>query len=185
MSTVIVAPGDLVLQDPADSRVYRFNWDDLAAAVTLASSTFSITGINPLGLTLNLAVTSLVYVDPTLTITTAVPHGYSTNDFITLAGVTPVEMNVTLNVTVVTPTTFTMSFSGYPPPTGVPGATATKGLDLVSVLTAAPYNSRWSQFRFTANGVRNGMVEIANRIVTSETPSQVIERSFRILLQDL
>lgn len=194
MSTILIQPGDCVVQDPAASKVYAFDWstDNLALGaiipVITGSSAFKITGLNPQGLTLNLVVTALVYSDPTLTITTAAPHGYTTGDAITLSGL-PLALdsswpNGTWPITVLTPTTFTMAFSGYAQPSGVVGVTVSRGLDQVSILTAAPYNSRWTQVRFTPNGLRGGLVEIANRIISNETPTQAKELSFQILVQD-
>ena len=51
MSTVSVRSGDLVILDPAESRVIQFDWDaeNLAAAVTISTSTFTITAIQQAG----------------------------------------------------------------------------------------------------------------------------------------
>lgn len=195
MSVILIQPGDCVVQDPAASKVYAFDWstDNLALGaiipVVTGSSAFKITGLNPQGLTLNLVVTSLVYVDPILTITTAAPHGYSAADFITLAGLPVAPDSNGMNgtwpiVTVPTPTTFTFGFGGYAAPSSSIGVTVSRGLDQTSILTGAPYNSRWTQLRFTPNGVRGGLFEIANRIITNETPGQAKELSFQILVQD-
>ena len=37
MSLVTIQPGDLIIKDPSDSKVYVFDWDtvNLAAAVTI------------------------------------------------------------------------------------------------------------------------------------------------------
>jgi hypothetical protein len=53
MSTTI-APGGLLRMDPADVRVIQFDWDDaaLAAAVTISTSTFTITTVKQNGLTI-------------------------------------------------------------------------------------------------------------------------------------
>lgn len=47
MSAVSVKSGDLVVVDPAESRVIQFDWDaeNLATAVTITTSTFTITAV--------------------------------------------------------------------------------------------------------------------------------------------
>ena len=47
MSTVSVKSGDLVVMDPAESRILQFDWDaeNLATSVTISTSTFTITAI--------------------------------------------------------------------------------------------------------------------------------------------
>jgi len=49
MSATTVSPGGLIVQDPNDKRVYVFDWDveNLAAGVTIISSSFTITAIRP------------------------------------------------------------------------------------------------------------------------------------------
>jgi len=44
MSTITIVPGALVTKDPADVKVYEFDWDadNLAASVTIATSAFSV-----------------------------------------------------------------------------------------------------------------------------------------------
>jgi len=53
MSTVTVAPGDLITMDPSDKKVVTFDFDtsNLAAAVTLASFTITITALRQIGVT--------------------------------------------------------------------------------------------------------------------------------------
>jgi len=108
MSQVIILNGDQVSKDPADSKVYVFDWDtnNLAAAVTISTSTWTITPIYP-----------------------------STTD-----------------------------------------AVLTK--DQESVLAG----SRKTQVRLSA-GTLGQTYEIANKVVTSESPAQTKERSFRILVE--
>jgi len=50
MSAVIVPPGTEVPKDPSDIKVYQFDWDtnNLAATVTISTSTWTITAIAPL-----------------------------------------------------------------------------------------------------------------------------------------
>jgi hypothetical protein len=49
MATVTISPGALVTKDPSDIKVYIFDWDaeNLAAAVSITTSSFSITAIRP------------------------------------------------------------------------------------------------------------------------------------------
>lgn len=53
MSAVTIRSGDLLILDPAESRVVQFDWDadNLASAVTISTSTFTITAITQSGAT--------------------------------------------------------------------------------------------------------------------------------------
>jgi hypothetical protein len=110
MSTVIIENGDLVPKDPADIKVYVFDWDtsNLAATVTISTSTWTITPISP----------------------------------------------------------------------SITDAVLTK--DQESILAG----SRKTQVRLTA-GTLGQIYEIANKVVTTETPAQTKERSFRVLVENL
>lgn len=110
MATLTISTGDQVTKDPADIKVYAFDWDtlNLAAAVTIQTSTWTITPIVP-----------------------------STTD-----------------------------------------AVLTK--DNESILAG----NRKTQVRLTA-GTIGQTYEIANKIVTNESPSQTKERSFRVLIEQL
>jgi hypothetical protein len=189
MSVIIVRPGDLVVQDPNDSKVYAFDWatENLPVGIAIVyPGPLSITGLNPSGAALNLAVTSFTVDGGGVAhVTTETPHGYTTNDSITIDHVVPAEYNFTFAVIVTSPTTFTYSFGIGNPITDITRVTASKGLDNVAVLTSPPYNSQWVQFRFTPNGYLGALFEIANRILTTENPPQTKERSFRILVQNL
>lgn len=109
MSIVIIQPGGLVRKDPSDIKVYVFDWDtdNLAAAVTIGTSTWTITAIKP-----------------SLT-----------------------DTNLTS--------------------------------DNTSILAGL----RKTQIRLTA-GTLGQTYEIANKIVTNESPSQTKERSFRVLIEN-
>jgi hypothetical protein len=110
MSTIVIQDGDQVTKDPADIKVYKFDWDtnNLAATVTIGTSTWTITPIYP-----------------------------STTD-----------------------------------------AVLTK--DQESILAGL----RTTQVRLSA-GTLGQIYEIANKVVTSETPAQTKERSFRVLIENL
>lgn len=49
MATVTIKAGEMVLKDPADIKVYQVDWDasNLAASVTIVTSTWTITPIRP------------------------------------------------------------------------------------------------------------------------------------------
>lgn len=183
MSTVNIAPGDLVLKDPSASQVYRFSWDLLGSGVTIAFSKFKVTGANALGRALTLPVTSLTFDGINIQVTTGVAHGYSTADVITIAGALEEDYNQAYIVTVLTPTTFEAQAVGLPA-TATGTITAAKGLDQGSILTDAPYNDRFTEVRFTG-GVLGAQYVIANRIVTNEAVIQIKERSFQILIENL
>lgn len=53
MATVSIRPNDMIVLDPSDKRTIVFDWDDdnLAAAVTISSSTWTITAIKQIGAT--------------------------------------------------------------------------------------------------------------------------------------
>jgi len=56
-----------------------------------------------------ISVTSLTRVNAVATAVTAVDHGFTTGDFVTIAGATPAGYNGTWKVTVTSPTVFTYS----------------------------------------------------------------------------
>ncbi len=109
MSTVTIVPGSLVTKDPAESKVYEFDWDtsSLATSVTIVTSTFTITALKPAN------DTALTKDTPTI-----------------MAG------------------------------------------------------SRTTQIRLIG-GTLGARYEIANTIVTNETPAQTKERSFQLLIEQL
>lgn len=193
MSTVIVRNGDTITKDPSDSKVYAFDWDtdNLAEAVTITRSVWKIASVNGVGSSLVQSVTSIARVTTTATVTTPSAHGYATGDYVTIAGATDLttagqisQFDGTFQITVTSPTTFTYAVAD----TGVASASgtlvATDCIDEVSILSAAPYSSRYTQFRFTG-GTLGAIYEIANMILTNETPVQRKERSFRIQIEQL
>lgn len=106
---VTIYDGGTASKDPADILVYQFDWDTLhlAAAVTITTSTWTITAVAPVG-------------DTTLT------------------------------------------------------------KDQESILAG----NRKTQVRLTA-GLLGGEYQVANKIVTNESPAQTIERSFRVVIENL
>lgn len=186
-TTIVVRDGDLVTQDPSDSAVYAFDWDTdhLADGVTIATSKFKLETV--VGTALEISVASITRSGTTATATTASAHGYVTGDSVTIAGAAQAAYNGTFSITVLTPTTFSYTVSGSPatPATISPeftGLTASAGFDNVSILSAAPYSSRYTQFRFTPR-TPSREYEISNTITTDESPSQTKERAFRVSMQ--
>lgn len=255
MSVVIIREGDWVTQDPADAKVYQYDWNEenlasgaiistnkvkitairlperVIASVTRSSTTATVTttaahkfasgdlvtisgatqtdyngtfSITVTGartftytvsgspdtpattttelmaaLVVEIEVSSITRSSSTATVTTTAAHGYATGDDITIAGAVPDAYNGLFEVTVTGATTFTYTVSGSPDTPATGAITASSMIDEVSLLTASPYNSRWTQFRLSK--VRLGsIVEISNRITTNETVTQTKERSFRV-----
>jgi head-tail adaptor len=58
------------------------------------------------------SVTSLTRTSTTATVTTAAPHGYASNDYVTVAGSTPAGYNGRPKITVTGPSSFTYPVSG-------------------------------------------------------------------------
>lgn len=58
------------------------------------------------------AVVSITRASAVATVTTAVPHGYATNDYVQVSGATPTGYNVKAKITVTSPTSFTYSVLG-------------------------------------------------------------------------
>jgi hypothetical protein len=189
MSTVIVRNGDTIGKDPSDSKVYAFDWDtdNLATSVTIATSVWKILAVGVVGSSISQSITSITRVTTTATVTTAAAHGFATDDYVTISGATAAagaisQFNGTFAITVTSTTTFTYTVLN----SGATSASGTlvvaTGIDQVSILSAAPYSSRYTQFRFTG-GTLGAVYEIANMILTNESPAQRKERSFRILIE--
>lgn len=189
MSTVIVRNGDTVLKDPSDSKVYVFDWDtdNLADGVTIATSKWSLGAVNGVGSSLIQSITSITRVTTTATVTTPSAHGFTTGDYVTISGATAAagaisQFNGTFAVTVLTATTFTYTVLN----TGATSATGTlvaaTGIDQDSILSAGAYGSRYTRFRFTG-GTLGAVYELANMILTDESPAQRKERSFKIQIE--
>jgi len=191
MSTVIVRNGDLVPKDPADAKVYTFDWDteNLATGVTIVTSVFKIAAVGSRGSDIVQSITSITRSSTTATVTTDAAHGLSTDDWVTIAGAEPDSgsllspYNGTFQITVTNATTFTYTVSGSPSTPASGTLVLATGIDNVSILSTDPYNSRYTIFRFTG-GILGATYEIANTIVTSESPAQRKERSFRISIED-
>lgn len=73
------------------------------------------------------SVATLVRSGPVVTVTTAAAHGFTTGEWVTIAGAVPLAYNIKGKVTVTGTTTFTFAISGAPatPATGTITATFT------------------------------------------------------------
>lgn len=122
MSIVIIDPGGLAVKDPADSKVFVFDWDqnNLRTGVAISTSTWTI----------------------------LVVAGDNT---------TPLTKDSEVKLTAAESTT-------------------ALGRTVVG-------DDRATRLRLLA-GTLGTLYEIANKIVTNESPSQTKERSFRVLVQD-
>jgi hypothetical protein len=123
MSIVVIQNGGLVGKDPADIKTYCYDWDasNLAPAVTIATSTWTITAISPS------QVDAVLTKDSEAKLTAA-------------QATTALQRTVTLD-------------------------------------------DRATRVRLTA-GTLGQIYEIANKVVTTETPAQTKERSFRVLIEN-
>lgn len=182
--SLTIDDGGLVPIDPNDSRVLDFNYDsktNLATGVTVASSTFRLRRIVPVPI----AVTSITRASTTATVTQTA-HGYLTNDWVTIAGADQSDYNITAQITVLTADTFSYTVANAPttPATGTITSAFGVGKDNPSILAAAPAN-RVTQIRVIGGGDRSvgQLWELANQIVTSETPTQTKEKSVQILVE--
>lgn len=182
-----VLDGAVVPMDPRDSRVFRFDWDtnNLGAGVAIASQAVQVVGMG----TLALAISSITRSGSVATVTTTEAHGLTTGQTVTIAGADQDDYNISASVTVLTSTTFTIAVAGTPATPATGTMTYSRGLsfDNASLLSASPYNSRSTQVRLSAGGpdFLGYRFEIANRIVTDESPSQTKERSFFVVIENL
>lgn len=173
---------ELILLDPGDTMVLPFDWTEhLSDGVAISTSSFVLRGIRPRPL----PITSITRTSATATVTTSAAHGLSTNDWVSIAGADQSAYNVTAQVTVVTSTTFTFAVSGSPttPATGTITYAPGLGQDNASILSAAPYNSQYTQVRLVADAVVGYLFEVSNVIVTNESPAQTRERSIFVLIE--
>jgi len=183
-----VLDGALIPIDPDDERVLSFDYDteSLVAGVTIASQSMQIIPLRPSGVT----VSSITLVSTTATVTTAAAHGFATNDWVTIAGAVQTGYNISAQITVTSTTVFTMTTaSGLTTPATTTGTiVASKGLryDNDSILTDAPYSSRYTQLRLISGGdtYRGYLFEVASRITTDESPSQTKNKSVRVLIEN-
>lgn len=161
MSKIIIRDGDLVTKDPGDIKVYPFDWDsdNLAPGVTIpASSTWTITPVEPRW---------------------SRTKAYVVGDQVVVNGVLY---------------TAAAASTGQLPPNAtywtVTAISLTKDQETILNAAAASValqrtvtgDSRVTQLRLTG-GTLGHLYEVANKVVTNETPAQTKERSFRVLIE--
>lgn len=198
MSSETVDDGTTVVLDPNDSRVITFNWDrrNLPDSALISSSVFDLIAVQPAAL----AISSITRSGTTATVTTAAAHGRSTGDTVTIAGCAQSDYNVTATITVTTTTAFTYTVANSPttPATAATGGAMTYsqglGKDNPSIGAAAIVidgitllANRYTQIRLLAYGPSHvgKRFEIANKIVTNESPTQTKERSFYVVIDNI
>lgn len=181
-----VDDGALVTIDPNDKVVIDFDWhtSNLDTGVAIASSTFYVVPIKPVGA----AISSITRVTTTATVTTAAAHGLATGDYVTIAGADQVDYNITAQVTVTSTTTFTYTVANSPttPATGTIVYGTGLHKDNEDILDDVDHDSRYTQLRLLAQGDEHlgKRFEIANRIVTDAAVAETKERSFFVLIQN-
>lgn len=185
--SLTIRDGDTLELDPLDLRVVTWDWDEdnLDAGVAIATSTFAISADRPDGL----AISSITRAGATATVTTASAHGYATGDWVSVEGADQADYNITAQVIVTSATTWTMTVANAPttPATGTMTVTFGLGKDNATILSAAPYNSRFTQLRLIGGGVRalGRSFRLSATIVTNETPTQTKNKSAIVVIADL
>src|SRR5882757_6760458 len=119
MSTVTIEDGGRYTHDPSDSKVYEFDWgtNNLASIAKALASKFKLTTLT--GTALEKTVTSITRAVNTATVTLTA-HGYSTGDYITIAGASPAgtaapsDYNGTFQITKLTADTFSYAVANSP-----------------------------------------------------------------------
>lgn len=184
-------PNDTIVLDPSDKRVVLFDWDDdnLASGVTIVTSTFTITAIRP-----SQRVLSITRVTTTATVTTAeldgsgtlvaAAHGLATGDYVSIDGADQSDYNITAQITVTAASTFTYTVANSPT-TPATGRIAFGGPSLTKDNPSILSGDRKTQVRLDATTATLGdEYELANAIVTNESPAQTKEQSIRVLIQN-
>jgi hypothetical protein len=191
MSTITVRPNALIRLDAADNRSIQFNYDDdnLAAGVAITTSTFRLI---PIGATAK-RLLSITRTTTTATATTgaynetgtlvAAAHGLSTGQYVTVAGADQTDYNLTAQITVTGATTFTYTVANSPT-TPATGTLVYGGPSPILDNASLTDTNRNTTVRVDARtSVVGGWYELANTIVTNETPAQTKEHAVQILVQ--
>jgi len=204
MSVTVIKPGAAYILDPSESRTLAFDWDlnSLRSGATISTSTFTITPVYPLR-----RVYSITRSSNTATVTTgeldgsgaliAAAHGRATGDYVTVRGAVQTDYNITAQITVTGANTFTYTVANSPttPATGtISYLSPSLSKDNPSILSAPNATivcertvgaSRVTQVRLIGTTATLGdEYELANTIVTDETPTQTKEQSIRVLVQN-
>jgi hypothetical protein len=123
-------------------------------------------------------ITSLTSVSTTATAVTSQPHSLQTGNSVTVSGASPAAYNVTAQVTVLTPTSFTYTVaSTTSPATGTPVFTSgdfytTRPVRIVGAFTRSASNVDSSLGLITEQYWTN----ITNKSLSAATPTQVLYR---------
>jgi len=151
MSVILVRPGAVVPKDPADLKVYQFDWDteNLAVAATITASTWTITELRPL---------------PAWSATVA----YVMGDRVVSGG---------------TIYTCLLAHTNQVPPSATYWAVVATVTALTKDNESVLVSNRTTQVRLTG-GTLGQTYEVANKIVTNESPAQTKEKSFRVLIEN-
>lgn len=185
--SITVRNGDTVEIDPLDKSVITFDWhtESLDDGVAISTSAFRITGVQPEAI----AVASITRSVNTATVTTVDDHGYSTDDWVAIAGAVQTDYNVAAQITVTGAKTFTYAVANTPttPATGTITAAAGLGFDNATILSSSPYSSRYTQLRVIGSGTvyLGRRFTVSNKITTDESPAQTKDRSFTVIVADL
>lgn len=191
--SITVQNGDTIQIDPIDKSVITFDYDTelLDAGAAIASSTFRLTPLEPEGI----AVASITRTLLVATVTTVADHGFSTGDYVAIAGAAQADYNVANVITVTGAKTFTYAVANDPAtPATVDAQNCTTivagagmGFDNASIRSASPYNSRSTQVRLIGGGslYLGRRFEVSNTIVTDESPIQQKDRSIIAVVTDL
>lgn len=152
MSVILIRPGDVVGKDPADIKVYKFDWDtdNLATGVIINNSNWTITERQPIAVW-----------DAT--------KAYVMGDRVVSGGM--IYTALVAHTNQLPPNlTYWMAIK--------PNVPLTK--DSESILVAT---NRSTQVRLMG-GTLGQVYEVANTIVTNETPAQTKEKSFNVLIEN-
>jgi hypothetical protein len=165
MALVIIQEGDLVRKDPADSKAYCFDWDasNLAPAIQISTSTFTITEASP------------------YTAWSALTN-YVANDYATSGGNLYVCVAPHLNQIPPNATYWTL-ISAFTALTKDSEAKLTAAEATTALQRTVTVDNRVTRLRLIG-GTLGQTYTIANKATTSETPAQIKERSFRVIIEE-
>jgi hypothetical protein len=162
---VVIQEGDLIQKDAADSKVYVYDWDaaNLAPTVQLSTSVFTITERDP-------------YDAWSATV------AYVVNDQVVLGSAIYLCM---LDHTNQTPpnATYWTAIGTFTALTKDSEARLTAAEATTALQRTVTVDNRVTRLRLIG-GTLGQQYDIANKVTITETPSQIKERSFRILIED-
>jgi hypothetical protein len=162
---VVIQEGDLIRKDPADSKVFAFDWDygNLAPAVQISTSTFTITEASP------------------FTAWSALTN-YVANDYVTSASVLYVCLVPHINQ-IPPNATYWAVVSAFTALTKDSEARLTAAEATTALQRTITVDNRVTRLRLIG-GTLGQTYTIANKAITNETPAQTKERSFRVIIEE-